>query len=127
MATAPGARRIGRTAAARRLESGTEETGRRITTVSDRKGTIPETSQEAPAGRRVRFPPGEEPAYVSVAAGRTINMGDFNTLRLDVSITLPCRADNQSIEDTYEQASDLVAEYLGEEENRWAPTPARKR
>ncbi len=63
------------------------------------------------------FPPGVEPAFVRVAAGGTYNLGNFESMRLDVSVTLPCMPDD--IEATYERASDFVSVKLGEEENLW--------
>lgn len=63
------------------------------------------------------FPPGVEPAFVRVSAGGTYNLGNFESLRLDVSVTIPCRPDR--IDRAYQQASEFVAEKLGEEESNW--------
>jgi|SRR5690606_9353805 len=63
------------------------------------------------------FPPGVEPAFVRVSAGNTYNLGNFESMRLDVSVTLPCLP--SKIEETYTRASDFVAEKLGEEEGLW--------
>lgn len=63
------------------------------------------------------FPVGVEPAFVRVSAGNTYNLGNFESMRLDVSVTLPCLP--SQIEATYTRASDFVAEKLGEEENLW--------
>ncbi|UVN14086.1 hypothetical protein FBPa45_0084 [Pseudomonas phage vB_PaeS_FBPa45] len=67
----------------------------------------------------VTFPAGEEPAFIRVGVGQTYNMGDFNSLRLEVSVTLPCQVDR--LEDTYREASDFCNEKLAEEEALWFP------
>lgn len=64
-----------------------------------------------------RFKDGEHPAYVRVSAGMTINMGDFNSLRIDVSVTLPCLP--EEIESTYEEASERTAQFVSIEQERW--------
>lgn len=70
------------------------------------------------------FAPGESPAYVTVSTGGTYNLQNFESLRLDVSVTLPCRPDE--VEETFEQASEFVADKLGELEAEWMPKPRKK-
>lgn len=58
-----------------------------------------------------------EPAYVRVSAGQTINMGDFESLRIDVAITMPCYA--EMVTETQEQCADWVADKLEEEVEKY--------
>lgn len=66
------------------------------------------------------FPEGTVPAYVHVGAGRTINLGDYNSLKLDVSITLPCYV--EEVEDVRNTLSTRVSEILAEECNLYCST-----
>lgn len=54
-----------------------------------------------------------EPAYVRVNAGMTKNMGNFESLRLDVSLTVPCYA--EEVDDVFPDVADRVSEFLEEE------------
>jgi hypothetical protein len=64
-----------------------------------------------------------DPAYIRVNAGVTKNMGNFESLRVDVSITMPCY--REAVEEVFEVLSDKVAtlldnevdQYLGVEED----------
>jgi hypothetical protein len=51
-----------------------------------------------------------EPAYVRVSHGMTSNMGNFESLRIDVAVTMPCYAED--IQPTREELSEFVAECL---------------
>ena len=55
-------------------------------------------------------------AYVEAAAGATINMGNYNGIRLDVSLKLPCYV--EQIEEAYKFASKFVNEKIIEERNK---------
>lgn len=81
-----------------------------------RKETINETTKQE-THEAGYFPPGVEPALVRVSAGSTINLGNFESMRIDVSVTLPCRVED--IDDTYLQASEFVSEKMAEEEEVW--------
>ncbi|KGP00282.1 hypothetical protein JT27_18295 [Alcaligenes faecalis] len=61
----------------------------------------------------------DHPALVRVGVGSTLNMQNFQSLRIDVSVTLPCDPAPEAIQAAYEQASEFVAEKLTEEENQW--------
>lgn len=54
-----------------------------------------------------------EPAYVRVNAGMTKNMGNYESLRLDVSLTVPCYA--EEIAEVFPEVADRVSAYLEEE------------
>ena len=66
---------------------------------------------------RVKFPEGVEPAFVRVSVGSTYNLGNYESLRIDVSITLPC--DPARVDQGYEDASAFVADKLAREESNW--------
>lgn len=63
------------------------------------------------------FAPGVEPAYIRVGFGKTYNLGDFNSLRIDVAVTMPCHPDE--VDKTYRETSDYCADRLAEEESQW--------
>jgi hypothetical protein len=54
-----------------------------------------------------------EPAYVRVNAGVTKNMGNYESLRVDVSITVPCYT--EEVDDVQARVSDRVADLLADE------------
>ena len=51
-----------------------------------------------------------EPAHVRVNKGFTANMGDYESLRVDVSVTIPCYA--EEIEEVVQEAADKVHVFL---------------
>lgn len=54
-----------------------------------------------------------EPAFVRVNKGFTANMGDYESLRIDVSVTVPCYA--EEIDSVVREAADKVHVFLTEE------------
>lgn len=52
-----------------------------------------------------------EPAYLRVAAGVTKSTGNYESLRVDVSVTYPCYRE-QITDELYERLSDMVASRL---------------
>jgi hypothetical protein len=54
-----------------------------------------------------------DPAYVRVNAGVTRNLGNYESLRLDVSITVPCYV--EKIQETFDAVSTRVAALLESE------------
>jgi hypothetical protein len=54
-----------------------------------------------------------DPAYVRVNAGVTRNLGNYESLRLDVSITVPCYV--EQIQETFDAVSTRVAALLESE------------
>lgn len=58
-----------------------------------------------------------DPAYVRVANGVTKNLGDFESLRLEVAITYPCYPER--VEETYEQVSELTYDLVNTELDKW--------
>lgn len=65
------------------------------------------------------FSEANPPARVQVSAGLTVNMSNFEFVRVDVSVSLPCLP--SEVEETYEAASEHVANFLHEEKSRWVP------
>ena len=109
--------------AAKRGEQLREESGRGHvhTNVKDRDGPYHDQHSDDVILTR-RFREGEQAAYVKIGAGMTIPLArQFEMLRIDVSISLPCLP--EEIEDTYVIASDWVAEKIAEEETNWLGTP----
>jgi hypothetical protein len=49
-----------------------------------------------------------DPAYIRVSGGHTMNLGDFNSLRVDVSVTLPCLPEMSEMDRAYAIASEWV-------------------
>lgn len=58
------------------------------------------------------FPPDCPVATVSSGYGLTLNMGNFESARLDAGITLPCYPDKQSIKETFALANQLVKDEI---------------
>jgi hypothetical protein len=113
--------RIVRSGSARARTAAKTEVGKRQANakMTHRGEVLEEVTQEQRLGES-SFPPGVEPAFVRVAVGQTYNLTNFESLRLDVSVTLPCRVED--VEDTYLRASEFVAEKLLEEETQWLGT-----
>lgn len=60
------------------------------------------------------LPPQEEPyATVGIKAGCTINLGNFNSGRVDVSLFYPCQPDK--VNETYESVKEWIDERLSQE------------
>jgi hypothetical protein len=96
----------------------TEEVGRGFvsTQVKDRGGVYHETDREVEV-LRATFSESDPAAFVRVGAGLTINMQDYNSLRIDCAVTIPClRGD---IEAAHRIAADFVADKIAEEEANW--------
>lgn len=54
-----------------------------------------------------------EPAYVRVNAGMTKNMGNYESLRVDVSLTVPCYT--EEIDRVFPSVADRVSVFLQDE------------
>lgn len=76
----------------------------------------PEETKEEILSDRI-FGPGEEVAFVRMNVGRTVNMQDYNSLRIDVSVTMPCRP--SEVTAALDEVSDIVAQRLEEEVSIW--------
>jgi len=59
----------------------------------------------------------DNPAIATVKMGVTLNMDNFESLRVDVGLSLPC--DPENVEDAYEQVYDAVKDKLVEKAQRF--------
>jgi hypothetical protein len=59
-----------------------------------------------------------DPAYVRVGAGVTENLGNFESLRIDVSVTLPCGTSDAEIRAAKTRAADFVVEFIEDERQK---------
>lgn len=111
------ARRM-RTAAAAAQRPATSVQGTRSTTarLGTRTETYSETHDEEVLSED-RFPEGVEPALVRFSAGLTINLENYESLRLDASVTLPSLP--SQIAETFERAAEFVGEKLAEQQTLW--------
>ncbi len=57
----------------------------------------------------------KNPGYVMVKGSITKNMGDFNSVGVSVSISMPCRAVLEEIEKTYKTCTETVDRLLENE------------
>ena len=56
------------------------------------------------------FPENVEPAKVSVGLNSTVNMGNYESLKLSVHVTLPCYA--EEVEEAFDKARDFCEEKI---------------
>lgn len=56
-----------------------------------------------------------DPARVRVSGGLTLNMGDYNSARIDVEVSLPCLPERSEIERAYVEASGIVSGWMERE------------
>ena len=61
-----------------------------------------------------------EPAYVSVKAGVTRSLAQYEFLRIDVSIMMPCY--KELVQETYEAVADQVSDMLESEVEQYLDT-----
>lgn len=103
-----------------------EEVGRGFvsTSVKDRKSTYYENHREVEVGR-VQFSEANPAAFVRVGVGLTINLDNYESLRIDCAVTMPC--DRTQLEEGYQIASDFVADKTAEEQTHWLGQPEVKR
>lgn len=92
--------------------------GRVQTSVKDKQGVYDEKQYETD-GRRTIFAEGEEAGSVRLSAGLTIGIGQFEFLRVDCSINVPCRDSEAGYEEAYNYASQFVSDKISEEQALW--------
>lgn len=91
-----------------------EDEGKVIATTEKRIGKETVSSkQKVEYIKESDLPP--DPAYVSIGAGLTENLGNFESLRLDVRVSLPCGNDDTAIRQASKRASALVQEFIEQE------------
>lgn len=67
------------------------------------------------ASVKVPCPRFENPARVRVGGSVTRNLGDFNSVRVEVSVELPCQPTEADIDNASSYASHLVDGYIARE------------
>lgn len=77
-----------------------ERFGRVMVTTQYRKDDEEEYVEEQLEVRR--FPDGVAPAHVTAKYGMTLNLGNYESARCDVSVTLPCFV--EEIDDAFTEA-----------------------
>jgi hypothetical protein len=87
-------------------------TGRGTVTTSRQINREEEVSDTRDFEDEVNCP---NPAYVSVSQGMTKNMGDYNSVKINVHVSLPCLPYDDDIRRAHVRASKLVNEFLDEE------------
>lgn len=96
------------------------------TSMSDRrqKGAPPyyEDTRELGNVLSARFTDADPAAFIRVGAGLTINLQNFESLRIDCAVTIPCSRD--SLDEGYQFAADFVTEKLEQEQMQWLGDPA---
>lgn len=53
-------------------------------------------------------------ANVGMKVGKTFNLGNYESLRVDISLYLPCEPDDQSVSDTFDLVNTWVDKKMGE-------------
>lgn len=80
------------------------------------EGTIVVSRTWPPEAREERIqirPFKTDVVRIAVSKGRTINVGDYNSVRVDITISLPCYM--EEIDQTFEYCSKLAEQYLVKE------------
>ena len=71
------------------------------------------------------FTEDDPPAFVRMSAGFTYNMGNYESLRLDCSVTIPVH--RSKIDEGIAFCGDYVSEKMQEEEQKWLGSKDRAR
>lgn len=93
--------------------------------VSDKAGTYHESSKEEQISFTSAFSEGQHPATVKFAVGMTISLGNYESLRIDCGVSLPCRVED--IDAAHVFASDFVAGKIAQEESAWLGTNSKSK
>lgn len=81
--------------------------------VRTRKFAGDEEGEEEETSTLEIIPFESEPAYVRASAGVTKSLAPYESLRVDVAITMPCYP--EEVESVYQQVSDKVYDLLSRE------------
>lgn len=84
--------------------------------VKDKHSTYYENHREVEVLREM-FSDEDPPAHIRVGAGMTINLDNYESLRIDCAVTIPCN--RERLQEAYEIASEFVAERISEEQVNW--------
>jgi hypothetical protein len=99
----------------------TEERGHGYvsTSVKDKHSTYYEQHREVEVLQET-FSEEDPAAFIRVGAGMTINLDNYESLRIDCAVTIPCK--RGSLKEAYDIASDFVADRINEEQVNWLGT-----
>lgn len=70
---------------------------------------IPQEQETIHLRKDVNVP---HPAYIRVAGGKTVNLGNYESLRVDIAIEMPCAPTQEGILETYEEATGLLDQLM---------------
>lgn len=93
------------------------------TKASDKHGAYYETDREFEVLQEI-FSEESPPAYVKAGAGLTLNLGNYESLRVDCSVSIPCSPTR--IQEAYDIASQFVSDKINEEQTNWLGTGNEK-
>lgn len=109
-------RRTRPVAAAQRGATLREATAKTSSQIVHKKAVLSE-QHDTDTIRGVQFAPGEHPAEAGVSLGLTISLGDFQFLRIDCQVKIPCKPED--VEAGLDEAADIAFDKLANEEQRW--------
>lgn len=98
------------------------ENGARLLTVTFREKLVKEVEFMLPARKKIDGPV----ATVTLSRGLTINMGNYESARVDETITLPCNADPAEIEATRQSLRNEIEGHVEAERVRLKGTMAER-
>lgn len=96
-------------------QSGSRRTRVQTTRVSRGRDTAEETIRDTDDAEVFKFE--TDPAYVRVSAGVTRQIRDYESLRVDVAISMPCY--KEQVQDTFNEVRERVADFLEQEVNEY--------
>lgn len=96
----------------------TEERGHGYVSASvkDKHGTYYENHREVDVLQQT-FSDEDPAAFIRVGAGMTINLDNYESLRIDCAVTIPCK--RESLKEAYDIASQFVSDRIDEEQVNW--------
>ena len=62
--------------------------------------------------------------FVTVEGGITKNLGDYNSARIGVVVSLPCQPTEEGVKDAYKRISKMVDQLMNEEYDKVMSTEA---
>lgn len=95
------------------LREATATTSSQIT----HKKSVMHEEQVTDTVRGVTFAAGEPHAEAGMSLGLTISLGEFQFLRIDCHVKIPCKPED--VEAGLDEAADIAFDKLASEEQRW--------
>jgi NAD/NADP transhydrogenase alpha subunit len=97
----------------------TKRTRKRLVSKGN-EGTITKTvkrGNNAPVEKVERFVAADtlDPAYVTIGARFTKNLGNYESIQISASVTLPCEPNEKSVKEMKAKASEMVEAFINEE------------